>query len=55
MRYECPLLKSFEKKKIKRAMFGAWTDNESSSSSSKEEEQSNFANFCLMAHEDDEE
>ena len=37
-------------------MFGAWTDNESSSSSSSEEEQqSNLANFCLMAHQEDEE
>ena len=56
VRYECPLLKSFDKKKLKRAMFGAWTDNESSSSSSSEEEQqSNFANFCLMAHQEDKE
>ena len=47
--------KSSEKRKIKRAMFGAWTDNESSSSSSEEEEQSNFANFCLMVYKDDEE
>ena len=56
VRYECPLLKSSDKKKLKRAMFGAWTDNESSSSSSSEEEQqSNLANFCLMAHQEDEE
>ena len=37
VRYECPSLKSSDKKKLKRAMFGAWTDNESSSSSSSEE------------------
>ena len=56
VRYQCPLLKSSDKKKLKKAMFGAWTDNESSSSSSSEEEQqSNFANFCLMAHQEDEE
>ena len=39
VKYECLLLKSSEKKKIKRAMFGAWTDNESSSSSEEEEEE----------------
>ena len=55
MRYDCPLIKSFMRKKMKKALFEAWTDNELSSSSSFDgEEHINTANFCLMAHEDDE-
>ena len=55
MRYDYPLIKSFMRKKMKKALFKAWTDKESSSSSSSDgEEHTNIANFCLMAHEDDE-
>ena len=55
MRYDCLLIKSSMRKKTKKALFEAWTDNESSSSSSSdEEEHTNTANFCLMAYEDDE-
>ena len=54
MRYDCPSIKSFLRKKMKKALFGAWTDNESSSSSTEGEEHTNTANICLMAHEDDE-
>ena len=55
MRYDCPLIKSSVRKKMKKALFEAWTDNESSSSSSSDrEEHTNITNFCLMAHEDDE-
>ena len=56
MRYDYPLIKSSVRKKMKKALFEAWTDNESSSSSSSSdgEEHTNIANFCLMAHEDDE-
>ena len=40
---------------MKKALFEAWTDNESSSSSSSDgEEHTNTANFCLIAYEDDE-
>ena len=53
-RYDCPLLKSFLRKKMKKALFGAWTDNEESSSSSDEEEPTNIVNLCLMALEDEE-
>ena len=56
VKYQCPLLKSSDKRKLKKAMFGAWTDNESSSSSSSEEDKQYIhANFCLMAHQEDEE
>ena len=51
-RYDCPLLKSFVRKKIKKVLFGAWPDNEESSSD--EEEPTNTANLCLMALEDEE-
>ena len=55
MRYDCPLIKGSMRKKMKLALFEAWTDNESSSSSSLEgEEHTNIANFGLMPHEDDE-
>ena len=55
MRYDYPLIKSFLREKMKKALFKAWTDNESSSSSSSEgEEHTITVNFCLMAHEDDE-
>ena len=55
MRYDCPSIKSSMRKKMKKALFRAWTDNKSSSSSSSEEEEhTNTANICLMAHEDDE-
>ena len=39
---------------MKKALFGAWTDNEESSSSSDEEEPTNTANLYLMALEDEE-
>ena len=54
IRYDCPSIKSFVRKKMKKALFEAWIDNESSSSSSEGEEHTNTANICLMAHEDDE-
>ena len=55
MRYDCPLIKGSMRKKMKLALFEAWTDNESSSSSSLEgEEHTNIANFGLMPHDDDE-
>ena len=53
LRYDCSLIKSSERKKMKKALFGAWTDNESSSSSSDGEEHTNTVNFCLMALEDE--
>ena len=55
MRYDCPSIKSYMRKKMKKALFKAWTDNESSSLSSEGEEHTNIANICLMAYEDDEE
>ena len=39
---------------MKKALFGAWSDDEELSSSSDEEETINTANLCLMAHEDEE-
>ena len=39
---------------MKKAIFGAWTDNEDSSSSSDEEEPTNTSNLCLMALENEE-
>ena len=55
VRYDCLLIKGSVRKKIKKALFKAWTDNElSSSSSSEREEHTNIANFCLMAYEDEE-
>ena len=53
LRYDCPLLNSSLRKKMKKALFGAWTDNEDSSSSSNEEETTNTVNLCLMALEDE--
>ena len=42
------------RRKMKKALFEAWTDNASSSSSSFDgEEHTNIANFCLMALEDE--
>ena len=54
MRYGRPSIKSSVRKKMKKALFRAWIDNESSSSSSEGEEHTNTANICLMAYEDDE-
>ena len=51
MRYDYPSIKSSMRKKMTKVLFEAWTDNESSSEG---EEHTNIANFCLMAHEDDE-
>ena len=53
-RHDCPLLKSSLRKKIKKALFGAWSDDEELSSSSDEVEPTNTANLCLMALEDEE-
>ena len=54
LRYDCSLIKISMRKKMKKALFGAWIDNESSSSSSDREEHINIVNFCLMALEDEE-
>ena len=54
LRYNCPLLNSSLKKKMKKALFGSWTDNEDSASSSDEEEPTNSANLYLMTLEDEE-
>ena len=53
-RQDCPLLKSTLRKKMKKALFGAWSDDEVLSSSSDEEETINTANLCLMALENEE-
>ena len=55
LRYDCPLIKSSVRKKMKKALLGAWTDNEESSSSSSDDEEkhTNIANFCLMALENE--
>ena len=52
---ECPKLRKFskDKKKGKKAMIAAWGESDSESSSD-EESDSEVANFCLMAKEDEE-
>ena len=52
LRQDCPLLKSAFKKRMKKALFGAWSDDEVSISSD-EEETPNIANLCLMGLEDE--
>ena len=52
IRYDCPLIKSSMRKKMKKYLFRAWTDNESPSS--EEEEHANTINFYLMTLEDEE-
>ena len=51
-RLDYPLLKKALKKKMKKALFGVWSDDEVSSSSD-EEKTMNVANLCLMGLEDE--
>ena len=52
---ECPKLRKFSKdqKKGKKAMIAAWEESESESSND-EESDSEVANFCFMAKEEEE-
>ena len=52
-RQDCPLLKKASIKKMKKALFGAWSDDEVLSSSD-EEEIMNTVNLCLMVLEEEE-
>ena len=53
LRQDCPLHKKAFMKKIKKALFDMWSDDEVSSSSD-EEETMNIANLCLMGLEEEE-
>ena len=52
IRQDCPLLNKALKRKMKKALFGAWNDDEASSSSD-EEETMNTANLYLMGLEEE--
>ena len=52
IRQDCPLFNKVLKRKMKKALFGTWSDDKASSSSD-EEETKNATNLCLMGLEDE--